>query len=109
MGGEAPRDRRRGGACRSAAGRHGSAQPGSSAAVLAVSDLWRCLPGNTLIELELGCGLQDGVPVRQPFEQIIPGGRSAGGGDWSWLGGLPDMGKSSVLGSCLAMSKREST
>ena len=37
-----------------------------------------CLPGNALIELELRCGLRQRVPVRQRFEQVIPGGRSAG-------------------------------
>jgi hypothetical protein len=46
----------------------------------------RRLPGQALVELEAGVQLGDKVPVRHRLGSIIPGGRSAGGGDrgWAW-------------------------
>jgi hypothetical protein len=68
----------------------------------------RRLPGDALIELEVGLGLTEEVPVRRLLRSNVPGGTSAGRGDRWLLGGRADMGKNSVLGSSLAMSKKES-
>ena len=56
----------------------------------------RRLPRNALIKLEVGLGLLEEVPVRRRLGRLVPGGRSAGGGDRRWLGGLADMGEEAL-------------
>jgi len=45
----------------------------------------RRLPGDTLIEVELGLGLSDKVPVQHRLGRLVPDGRSAGGRDRGWV------------------------
>jgi hypothetical protein len=42
----------------------------------------RRLPRDALIKLDVGLGLAEEVPAGHRPEIIVPGGRSAGGGDW---------------------------
>jgi len=56
----------------------------------------RRLPRNALIKLEVGLGLLEEVPVRRRLGRLVPAGRSAGGGDRRWLGGLADMAKDAL-------------
>ena len=90
--------------------RHGLTQPGSSAAVPAVSDTWQCLPGNALIELNLRCGLRQRVPVLERFKQVIPGGRTRAGAIRGGSGGspmgrrMPSIGAASLMKASRRMS-----
>ena len=59
------------------------------------------LPGDELIELELRCGLRQRVPVRERFEQIVPGGRSAGRSDSLWRERLPQVRQDASTGSAV--------
>ena len=49
-----------------------------------------------MVELEAWVRLGDEVPVRRRPEIIVPGRRSAGGGNRRWFGGLADMGKDTL-------------
>ena len=52
---------------------------GKTKALGTASRRGRRLPGDALIELEVGLGLAEEVPVRHRFEITVPGGWSAGG------------------------------
>ena len=53
----------------------------------------RRLPGDALIEREVGRGRLEEVPVRHRLGCLVPGGRSACGRDRGWTRRLTDVGQ----------------
>jgi len=71
---------------------------GKTKALGTASRRGRRLPGDALIELEVGLGLAEEVPVRHRPGSILPGGRTAGGRDRRRTRRLTDVGKNLLDG-----------
>ena len=98
-GGSTPRDARRWQTRCAGAGFGVMPDGGKTRALGTAYRRRRRLPSDTLIELDVGLGLAEEVPVRHRLGSILPGGRPAGGANGGGREGSPSWVKVRSMGA----------